>query len=211
MRTADRGSRVEDHFPFAVSHISAEGRYRLTDVPPGTYRISVFAPAYAVEGEKNPLTPGRTVSVVTGVNSPKGLALARVEQNGVEVNEFNVNPGDQITGVRLVFSYGAGVIAGRIEVKGGSLPAGARLSVGYRPEGGRVRGQPSKSVEVDGRGQFVIEGLSQGTYKLFLGRPLWRAQRRIRGHCRARFLLRRQRVRFLASTRGGERAGRRRG
>src|SRR5262245_41557928 len=125
--------------------ISQNGTFKLSNVQPGKTRI------------------------VTGVNSPKGLALARVEQNGVEVNEFNVNAGDQITGVRLVFSYGAGVIAGRIEVKGGSLPAGARLGVSYRPEGGRVRGQPTKSVEVDGRGQFVIEGLAQGTYKLFFG------------------------------------------
>src|SRR5262245_43624580 len=37
----------------------AEGRYRLNDVPPGTYRISVFAPAYAVDGESDSLTPGK--------------------------------------------------------------------------------------------------------------------------------------------------------
>jgi hypothetical protein len=124
--------------------ISQNGTFKLSNVQPGKTRI------------------------VTGVNSPKGLALARVEQNGVEVNEFNVNAGDQISGVRLVFSYGAGVIAGRIEVKGGSLSAGARLRLSYRLEGGRVTGQPIKPVEVDGRGQFVIEGLLQGTYKLLL-------------------------------------------
>jgi hypothetical protein len=124
--------------------ISPNGTFKLSNVQPGKTRI------------------------VTGVNSPKGLALARVEHNGVEVNEFYVNAGAQISGVRLVFIYGAGVIAGRIEVKGGSLPAGARLRVSYRLEGGSVTGQPIKPVEVDGRGQFVIEGLVQGTYKLFL-------------------------------------------
>jgi protocatechuate 3,4-dioxygenase beta subunit len=114
------------------------------------------------------LQPGKT-SIMTGFYTPKGIALLRVEHNGVEVKEFNVNAGDQITGVRLVFTYGNGVIAGRVEVKGGSsLPAGARMKVNYRREGDGANLEANKVVEVDGRGQFFIEGLTQGTYKLSL-------------------------------------------
>jgi len=104
--------------------------------------------------------------VVMGFGGPKGVALLRVEHNGVEVKEFSVNPGDQISGVRLVFAYGNGVIAGRVEVKGGSMPA--RMQVSCRREGGSATLEPIRFTEVDGRGQFVIENLTQGTYKLFL-------------------------------------------
>jgi len=103
---------------------------------------------------------------VMGFGGPKGVALLRVEHNGVEVKEFNIDPGDQITSVRLVFAYGNGVIAGRVEVKGGSMPA--RMSVSCRREGGSATAEPIKFTEVDGRGQFVIEGLAPGTYKLEL-------------------------------------------
>jgi protocatechuate 3,4-dioxygenase beta subunit len=113
------------------------------------------------------LQPGKT-RIMTIFNTPKGVTLLRVERNGVEVKEFDVNAGDRITSVRLVFAYGEGVIAGRVEVRGGSLQAGARMTVSYRREGGSATVEPIKIVEVDGRGQFLIENLTQGTYKLFL-------------------------------------------
>jgi protocatechuate 3,4-dioxygenase beta subunit len=113
------------------------------------------------------LQPGKT-RIITGFDTPKGIALLRVEHNGVEVKEFNINAGDRITGVRLVFAYGNGVIAGRVQVKGGTLAAGARMKVGYRPEGGSATAELTKITEVDGRGQFFIEGLTEGTYRLFL-------------------------------------------
>ena len=122
--------------------ISPNGTFKLSNVQPGLWRV------------------------VMGFGGPKGVALLRVEHNGVEVKEFNVNPGDQISGVRLVFAYGNGVIAGRVEVKGGSMPA--RMQVSCRREGGSATLEPIKLIEVDGRGQFVIENLTQGTYKLFL-------------------------------------------
>ncbi len=127
--------------------ISPNGTFKLSDVKPGKARI-MMAPI-----------------------GPKGFALLRVEHNGVEVKELNVNEGDQITGVRLVFGYGAGgnsVIAGRVAVKGGALPPGARLEVNAWRQGAAVVGLQSISAEVDGRGQFLIEGLSQGIYKLVL-------------------------------------------
>jgi protocatechuate 3,4-dioxygenase beta subunit len=111
--------------------------------------------------------PGKT-SIITGFETPMGVALLRAEHNGVEVKEFNVNAGDQITGVRLVFAYGNGVIAGRVEVRGGSLPAGARMRVISIRDGRNLTLEPAKFAEVDGRGQFLIEGLIQGTYKLSL-------------------------------------------
>src|SRR5215475_9906765 len=106
------GSRtIISRTPGGNGTISPNGTFKLSDVQPGKTRI------------------------ITGFDNPKGVALLRVEHNGLEVKEFNVNAGDQITGVRLVFSYGNAVIAGRVEVRGGSLPAGARMSVSCRREG----------------------------------------------------------------------------
>lgn len=129
--------------------ISPNGTFKLSGVKPGKTRITML-----------PI-------------GMKGFSLLRIEHNGVEVKEFNVNEGDQITGVRLVFVYGNSgnsVIAGRVEVKGGALPPGARLEVNVWRQGEVVIGQQNISIsaEVDGRGQFVIEGLSQGIYKLVL-------------------------------------------
>jgi protocatechuate 3,4-dioxygenase beta subunit len=111
--------------------------------------------------------PGRT-RITIGPGSPNSFALLRVEHNGAEVNEFDVNAGDQIAGVRLVFAYGAGVIAGRVEVKGGSLQPGMRFNVEVWREGEVAARLPINTVDVDGRGQFVIEDLAPGTYKLEL-------------------------------------------
>ena len=125
--------------------ISPNGTFKLSNVQPGKARIAV-----------------------TNSEPPKGFELLRVEHNGVEVQEFNVNPGAQITGVRLVFAYGKGVIAGRVEVRGGTLAAGARMRMSYSPEGVDGANHSIRLVDVDRRGQFVIEDLTQGTYKLYL-------------------------------------------
>jgi protocatechuate 3,4-dioxygenase beta subunit len=140
----------------AMITTSPEGNGTIS--PNGTFKLSN-------------VQPGKTI-IGAGFGGPKGVALLRVEHNGVEVKVFDVNPGDQITGVRLVFAYGNGVIAGRVEVKGGSLPADVRMKVNYRRGGGSLAFDLLKSIEVDGRGQFLIESLTQGTYKLSLDFPI---------------------------------------
>jgi protocatechuate 3,4-dioxygenase beta subunit len=127
--------------------ISPNGTFKLSNVLPGKVRL------------------------VVGFRGPIRFALLRVEHNDTEVKAFDVNPGDQITGVRLIFAYGNGVIVGRVEVKGGSLPADVRMKAYYRRIGASAALETPKSIEVDGRGQFLFEGLTQGTYRLFLDFP----------------------------------------
>jgi protocatechuate 3,4-dioxygenase beta subunit len=141
------GAMITD-WPEGNGTISPNGTFKVSNVQPGKVRV------------------------VAGFGGPKGFALLRVEHNGVEVKAFDVNPGDQVAGVRLIFTYGNGVIVGRVEVKGGTLPAVARMKVNYRREGGSLAFEAPKSVEVDGRGQFLIEGLTQGTYRLSLDFPI---------------------------------------
>jgi protocatechuate 3,4-dioxygenase beta subunit len=139
----DSSSRSHVIMPNGNGAVSPSGAFKLSNAQPGRTRITM------------------------GPGSPSGFALLRVEHNGVEVDDFNVNAGDQITGVRLVFAYGAGVIAGRVEIKGAS-PPNMRLSVSAWREGGGPGVSPVNYVWVDDRRQFVLEGMAPGTYKLEL-------------------------------------------
>lgn len=119
------------------------------------------------------IRPGKVQLMANTFMAEKGFSLLRVEHNGAEVKELQVSAGERLTGVRLVFAYGTASIAGRVEVRGGTLPAGVRLMVRARREGG---GGDSFSfgagnAEVDARGQFLLEGLSAGTYRVTLYAP----------------------------------------
>jgi hypothetical protein len=141
------GSIRMNNRPEGNGTISPNGTFKLSNVLPGKVRLMV------------------------GFRGPIRFALLRVEHNGAEVKALDVNPGDQITGVRLIFAYGNAVIAGRVEVKGGSLPADVRMKAYYRRLGASAALEAPKFIEVDGRGQFLFEGLTQGTYRLFLDFP----------------------------------------
>jgi protocatechuate 3,4-dioxygenase beta subunit len=113
--------------------------------------------------------PGRTRIVALPPPELKGFTLARVERYGVEIKEFDVAQGEQITGVRLVFAYGTSVLAGHVDIKGAALPLNAQMMVRMVREGA----SPEqwwfvKQANVDARGQFSIEGVSQGNYKVYL-------------------------------------------
>lgn len=116
---ASSGCGSEQGPPVSAS-TDAEGRYRLTDVPPGSCRVSVFAPAFVIEGATPYLKPGKMVNVAEGEN--------------IENMDFELTRGAVIT-----------------ERQSG-VPAVL----------------PIDAAEVDGRGQFIIESLAPGPYKLEL-------------------------------------------
>jgi 5-hydroxyisourate hydrolase-like protein (transthyretin family) len=124
--------------------------------PDGTFRIGGIRPGKA------------RIVQVTSVG-PKRFALARVEHNGVEVKELDVAQGEQLTNVRLVFTYGDGVLAGRVEIRGGALPPNAQMKVRVLRQGtAEEELWLAKQANIDSRGQFIIEGLSQGNYDVYL-------------------------------------------
>lgn len=47
-----------------IAVTDVEGRYKVTNVPAGGFRVSAFAPAYVIAGENNPWQPGDRKSVV---------------------------------------------------------------------------------------------------------------------------------------------------
>lgn len=113
------------------------------------------------------LRPGKSRLSVDTFNLPKGFSLLRMERDGAEVKDMELVAGEAVTGVRLIFTYGNGSIFGRVEIKGGTLPPGARMSVNLRRDGEDAGNSPPlKFAEADSRGQFLIEGLTAGNYKV---------------------------------------------
>lgn len=99
---------------------------------------------------------------------PKGLSLLRVERDGVEQRAgiLEVPAGGEVTGVRLVFEYGAGVVRGQVRVENGQLPEDMHFYVTAHRPGTSETSLPG--TEVDARGRFVLEGLPPGEYQLRL-------------------------------------------
>jgi protocatechuate 3,4-dioxygenase beta subunit len=116
------------------------------------------------------LMPGKTR--ISPSSLPKGLTLARIERDGVQqqAGMIDVGPGEQVTGVRLVFNYaadGTGTIRGQVQIIGGTLAEGHSPGIIVR----RVDAGPAPGNTVhltDSRGRFVIESLDPGNYELTL-------------------------------------------
>jgi len=83
--------------PAVTATTNAAGRYQFTNLPAGVYRISVYTPAYVIEGE-NLLSYeyGKTVNIAEG--------------DQIENLDFSLVPGGVITG-KVTDEYGKPVIA----------------------------------------------------------------------------------------------------
>jgi protocatechuate 3,4-dioxygenase beta subunit len=129
-----------------ASRIGSDGAFSLKGVRPGKVMIQA--------------------SSVTG----GALKITRIERGGGEMTEGIVVTGrEDVTGVRIVFGKGSGMIRGQVQITGGALPDGWRMIVSARGEKNVVGFDSSGGyAEVDGKGRFVIEGLLPGEYELTL-------------------------------------------
>jgi hypothetical protein len=124
--------------------------------PDGTFRIGG-------------LRAGKAYISADSSSSDKKITLSRVEHNGAEVKDgIEIKDGDQITGVRLVFTYGTAVLRGQVKIENGTLPEGVRFYVSVRRIKGDERPAQGISGEVDGRGRFMIDEMPAGEYELML-------------------------------------------
>jgi len=112
------------------------------------------------------IRPGKVTFQVASI-AGKTLSVVRVERNGADVSDgIEVKAGEHITGVRVVAGHGTAVIRGQVNVVGGALPEGWRMSVYATNE--KAVGMLGGHAQVDGKGRFVIEGLLPGEYSLSL-------------------------------------------
>jgi protocatechuate 3,4-dioxygenase beta subunit len=114
------------------------------------------------------LKPGK-VTVRPFALGAKQLAVARVERNGVDVREgFEIQPDEDVTGLRVVLAPSAGVVRGRVLFAGGPAPANVRVEVSLHPsptessDGTDFLG--NKETMADAKGNFLLDGLAPGTY-----------------------------------------------
>ena len=104
-------------------------------------------------------------------DAPQGFSLLRIENNGAPITEgIPVGPGQQITGVRVVIGYGVGVLRGHVMIQGGTLPEGTPVWITATPTSGDPPIQPH-AASLGPRGQFEIDGLMDGQYRLIVSCP----------------------------------------
>jgi protocatechuate 3,4-dioxygenase beta subunit len=134
----------------ASSTISPDGSFRLAGLHHGTANFSL--------------------STATGPAAPKGFAISRIERDGiVQPRGVEIKEGEQVTGLRVVVSYGTATIRGVIIAENGSLPERSPMFVRLGRSGNPL--PPLSSVPVDARGHFLMEGLPAGVYELAVSVP----------------------------------------
>lgn len=125
--------------------INTDGTFRLGGLRPGKLHLSISTDAV------------------------KGLSVSRVERAGANVTGgFDVAEGAQVTGVRIVLNYGTAVVTGQVNYLNGAPQPGARAIAQARRVGAPAEGNVPRTVEVDVRGYFRIEGLAAGEYEIFV-------------------------------------------
>ncbi len=129
----------------ATSPIAPDGSFRLAGLAGGNLFLNIGVP-------NRPLPP-------------KGFNVARMERDGVVATRgIEVKDGENVTGVRVILSYGSAIIRGVVALENGPLPQGARVSISLGKPGERHLGL--RPPVVDERGRFLIEGIPAGTYEL---------------------------------------------
>src|SRR5438105_1175852 len=131
----------------AVAHAKtdAEGDYRLTNVPPGRYKVMPFAPTYVVQG-------------MSMFDYPPGKPLNLAAGESVEDIDFRLERGGVITG-RVTDADGNPVVAEPVSV----VPSGNK-------EQQQQRGPfDPRDFSTDDRGVYRIYGLLPGSYHVSVG------------------------------------------
>jgi 5-hydroxyisourate hydrolase-like protein (transthyretin family) len=132
----------------AQSPIAPDGSFFLSGLPAGFVQMMMG-------NTKNPLPA-------------KGFNIVRFERDGVVLtNGIEIKEGEQLTGLRVVFSFGNATLRGVVTVENGTLPTGARFFVRVTKSGDKFSNL--RLPQVDARGRFLMEGLAPGMYEVKAG------------------------------------------
>jgi protocatechuate 3,4-dioxygenase beta subunit len=129
---------------------------------------------FRIEG----LQAGKATIIVSSPPELRGLTLRRMEYNGAPAREgIDVNPGEQVTGVRLILVYGSLTLRGEVKIVGGALPASQKFYAQAHSSDQSMRN--GGIGQVDARGKFLIENLTPGEYviRLYPYYTTWDGQR----------------------------------
>ncbi len=93
------------------------------------------------------------------------FTILRVERDGiVKPRGVEIKPGEQVSGVKVVVSYGTASIRGEVRMENGPLPRGGRVAVWLKKLGETESNL--RPHNLDARGHFLIEGIAAGNYEL---------------------------------------------
>ncbi|HEX7330238.1 MAG TPA: carboxypeptidase-like regulatory domain-containing protein [Pyrinomonadaceae bacterium] len=138
--------QTEMLFTHEMSNINPDGSFRLDGLRPGKLKINVATQRF-----------------------PRGFSILRVEREGVALGDsLDIPQGTHISGLRVVLTYGNGIVRGQAKIKAEELLPGTRLLVFAQPMGANA-GARTHSIAVDPRGSFILESLPAGDYELRLG------------------------------------------
>ena len=136
---------------FATSPIGPDGSFRLAGLPGGTINLML----------------GSIMNPVA-----KGFVITRVERDGIvsQSSRLEVKDGEQLTGVRVIVSYGTATVRGMVKLENGSLPEGAAILVRLTKPGEVLPNFRPLTV-ADERGHFLIDSMPAGTYEVWASIP----------------------------------------
>jgi hypothetical protein len=136
-------SKFQSSVNITPARVNADGSFRINGIPAGKARISV------------------------GGMLGDGLQLARIEHNGAPADrDIEIEAGEQVTSVRIVFLHGVLTLHGEVKVVGGTLPDGFRF--GVIAIGTDQSFSIDREASVDARGRFAIEYLVPGEYEIYV-------------------------------------------
>jgi hypothetical protein len=149
-----RGARSE-------SGVSMMSNFMSQVAPNGGFRVGGLSPGLVNLNVRDQSAPGPF----------SGLAILRIERNGADLRSgLQVESGEQVTGVRIVLTYGTSIVRGVVRVEDGTLTPNLRLMVfARRTDVGRGAGGPmggGMPAQVEANGRFQIERLVAGTYEI---------------------------------------------
>jgi Carboxypeptidase regulatory-like domain len=128
-----------------MAKINNDGSFRISGLRPGIATFQI-------------VSIGGRIPIVT-----------RIERDGVVMpGGIEIKPGEAVTGVRLILTYGSGVIRGQVNVIGGTLTEGSRISIYTHRVGSDEQGTYGGQVMADDKGRFVVGGLVDGEYELMV-------------------------------------------
>ncbi|HZT59522.1 MAG TPA: carboxypeptidase-like regulatory domain-containing protein [Pyrinomonadaceae bacterium] len=134
----------------ARAKTDAEGRYRITNVPPGHYQAMPFAPAYVVEGiSEHTYPPGKPLTLSAG-DSAEDVDF-RIERGGVITGRVTDAEGNPLIGQQVIITTAD------------TNPNTVRRVVGIGPM------SDPRAHQTDDRGVYRIYGLPAGRYHVSAG------------------------------------------
>ena len=112
------------------------------------------------------LRPGKYTVMAQSLTGQKPR-LVRIERNGATIQHFEIAGAETISNLRLVFVAANASISGRVQVQGGTLPAGAHFSItASRQDAPNKSEGNDEFTESDARGQFNFANLTAGVYQV---------------------------------------------